>query len=53
MTGEEIKKSLDELYVERQELQEKLHHCLGNIGEFEERLEIWQRENEMKEFNSL
>ena len=38
MTKQEIEEILEELYAEKQELQGKLHHCLGNIEDFEERL---------------
>lgn len=38
MTEQEIRNTLEELYAERQDLQEKLHFCLGNISDFEERL---------------
>lgn len=38
LSKEQIKKTLEELYEERQELQEKLYHCSENIDEFERRL---------------
>lgn len=46
MTEEQIRETLEELYAERQELQEKLMICMGNIDTFEERLsEITHEEN--------
>lgn len=38
LSAEQIKETLEELYKERQELQDKLYHCEGNIEEFERRL---------------
>lgn len=38
LSKEQIESTLNNLYKERQELQEKLYHCNGNIEEFECRL---------------
>ena len=38
LSKEQIEKTLEELYKERQVLQEKLYHCNGNIEDFEDRL---------------
>lgn len=38
LSKEDIEKALQHLYAERQELQDKLLHCNGNIEDFEDRL---------------
>lgn len=47
LTKEQVKKTLEELYKEQHELQEKLYHCEGSIVDFEDRLKEFESdENE-------